>query len=180
MDVDDLPVGQAASKSGPDPYASEFPDESKAGGGASNKSLEERIVSKKWNDRASAYEELSEEIKKVKSAKDPLFSEHSEGFKKYLADNNPGALEKAVDCYIEFVKKASNNIIAEMQAVTIDLLISKSISHLKPSLQEKGMEAICCIIENTEDFEGVAEAVCTQIKSNNVKVSGFPLPVFSL
>lgn len=142
MDVDDLPVGQAASKPGPDPFASEYPDSSGGGGGASNKSLEERIVSKKWNDRASAYEELQEQIKKVKSAKDPLIYDHSEGFKKYLADNNPGALEKAVDCYIEFVKKASNTIISDMKATTIDLLISKSISHMKPSLQSKGMDAI--------------------------------------
>ena len=37
--------------------------------------------------------------------------------------------------------------------------------------EEKGMEAVCCIIENTEDFEGVAEAVCQSIKSTNVKVS---------
>ena len=62
-------------------------------------------------------------------------------------------------------------MISEIQASTIDLLISKSVAHLKPTLQEKGMEAICCIIENTEDFEGVSEAICISIKSSNVKVS---------
>jgi RNA-binding protein YhbY len=59
-----------------------------------------------------------------------------------------------------------------MKASAINLLISKSIAHLKPSLQEKGLEAICCIIENTEDFEGVSEAVCASVKSTNVKVIG--------
>ena len=78
----------------------------------------------------------------VTKGTDPLIYDHADGFKKYLADSNPGALEKAVDCYIEFVKKASKSIISDMQGTTIELLISKSISHLKPSLQEKGMEAI--------------------------------------
>jgi hypothetical protein len=170
MDVDDVPVGQTGSKPAGDPFGSEYPDKSTGGESSSNKSLEEKLVSKKWNERASAYEELSEQIKKVKKSNDPLFYDHTEGFKKYLADSNPGALEKAVECYVEFVKKASNSIISDMQATTIDLLITKSISHMKPTLQEKGMEAICCIIENTEDFEGVSEAVAKSVQSNNVKV----------
>lgn len=96
MEVDDLPVGGAPGGSGGNPFGSEFPDEAPPSSQPSNKSLGEKIVSKKWNERASAYEELSEQIKKVKSAKDPLLYDHSEGFKNYLKDNNPGALEKAV------------------------------------------------------------------------------------
>jgi hypothetical protein len=96
MDMDDLPVGGAPSKSGGNPFGSEFPDEQPPQESTSNKSLEEKIISKKWNERASAYEELSETLKTKKSS-DPIFDDHSDGFKKYLADNNPGALEKAVD-----------------------------------------------------------------------------------
>jgi hypothetical protein len=100
-----------------------------------------------------------------------LLYDHADAFKIYLKDSNPGALEKAVDWYIEFVKKANSSIIGDSKTETIDLLVSKSISHLKPTLQEKGMEAICCIIEKTEDFEGVSEGVWKPIKSTNVKVS---------
>jgi hypothetical protein len=173
MDVDDMPVGQGNSKAGNDMFGSEFPDQNTSSNGGSTKSLEERLVSKKWNERASAYEELAEQIKKVSKGKDALLYDHSEGFNGFLKDSNPGALEKAVDLYIEFIKKADNSIVNNMKSATIDLLISKSISHLKPSLQEKGMEAICCIIENTEDFEGVSEVICKQMKSTNVKVSNF-------
>lgn len=81
MEVDDLPVGGAPGGSGGNPFGSEFPDEAPPSSQPSNKSLEERLVSKKWNERASAYEELSEQIKRVKSAKDSLLHEHSEGFK---------------------------------------------------------------------------------------------------
>lgn len=171
MEVDELPVGGSNNNGGGDPFGSEFPDQSKSNDNAADKPLEERIVSKKWNERASAYEELSEILKKVTSSKDPVFYDHKEGFIKYLADNNPGALEKAVNCYIEYVKKAPDSVVRDIQEKSIDNLIAKSISHMKPTLQEKGKEAICCIIESTEDFEGVSEAVCKSIKSNNVKVS---------
>jgi len=59
--------------------------------------MEEKLASKKWNERASAYEELNEKLKQISKGKDPLLYDQAEGFKKYLKDNNPGALEKAVD-----------------------------------------------------------------------------------
>jgi hypothetical protein len=142
MDVDDVPVGAGSNKTGANQFGSEFPDEGPSQATSSNKTLEQKIVSKKWNERASAYEELSE-LLKTKKSKDPIFYDHSDGFKIYLSDANPGSLEKAVDCYIEFVKRAPNSIISDMKATAINLLISKSISHMKPSLQEKGLEAIC-------------------------------------
>lgn len=168
-----MPVGQGSTKATNSMFESEFPDQNTSSKDTSNKSLGDRIVSKKWNERAGAYEELTEQIKKVSKGKDPLLYDHSEGFNNYLKDNNPGALEKAVDLFIEFIKKADDSIINNIKSATIDLLINKCISHLKPSLQEKGMEAICCIIENTEDFEGVSEAVCNSVSSTNVKVSNF-------
>lgn len=169
MEVDDLPVGAGSGKSGGNPFGSEFPDEGPPPDAPSNKTLEERIISKKWNERASAYEELAD-LLKTKDSKDPIFYDHCDGFKKYLADNNPGALEKAVSWYIEYVNKAPTTIISDMQATAINLIISKSVAHLKPTLQEKGLEAIWWIIENNEDFEGVSEAVCKPIKGTNVKV----------
>ena len=89
---------------------------------------------------------------------------------KYLSDNNPGALEKAVDLCIEYVKKASKSIIKDLQQTLVDMLITKSISHMKPSLQEKGMETIWCLIEKTEDYEGIADSVCKTFSNTNVKV----------
>lgn len=171
MELDDLPVGSKPGKAGGDPFGSEFPDQDDSTPSSSNKSLSDRLVSKKWNERAGAYEELCETIKQVKNSKDPLFGDHAESFKKYLSDSNPGALEKAVDLFIQYVDKASDGIIKEIQPIAIDLLITKSVSHMKPSLQEKGMEAICAIIENTDGFEEVAECVSKTFSSSNVKVS---------
>ena len=52
----------------------------------------------------------------------------------------------------------------------IDLLITKSISHMKPSLQEKGQEAVWCIVEKTEEYEAIADCVCKTFSNSNVKV----------
>jgi hypothetical protein len=98
MELDEQPIGQATNKTGNDPFGSEFPDQptggSSSGGGGP---LGTRIVSKKWNERAGAYEELSQLIKNITKSKDPLLYDHADAFKIYLKDSNPGALEKAVD-----------------------------------------------------------------------------------
>lgn len=104
MDLDDLPVGGGKPNAfGANPFG-EFPDQEMPNNNSGNMSLNDKLVSKKWNERASAYEELSEAIKYISDSKDPLFYDHSESFKKYLSDSNPGALEKAVDLCIEYVK----------------------------------------------------------------------------
>lgn len=105
MDIDDLPVGGGKQSAfNENPFGAEFPNQAAQSNNSSNLSLNDKLVSKKWNERAEAYEELSEAIKYISDSKDPLFYDHSDGFKKYLSDSNPGALEKAVDLCIEYVK----------------------------------------------------------------------------
>ena len=97
MDVDELPVGKSLRGGDNNPFGSEFPNEQPSNNESANKTMEEKLASKKWNERASAYEELNEKLKQISKGKDPLLYDQAEGFKKYLKDNNPGALEKAVD-----------------------------------------------------------------------------------
>ena len=68
------------------------------------------------------------------------------------------------------LNKANKTIIKELQPTLVDMIITKSISHMKPTLQEKGMEAVWWIIEKTVDYEGVAEEVCKTFSNTNVKV----------
>lgn len=81
MEVDDLPVGQASSGVN-NPFGSEFPDEQPPASSApSNLTMEDKLVSKKWNERASGYEELGEKLKQLSSGTDSLIHEQAEGFK---------------------------------------------------------------------------------------------------
>ena len=61
--------------------------------------LEVRILSKNWSVRASAYEELTKLSQdSPKKSKADFFMNHIGGWKNYLKDSNPGALEKALTC----------------------------------------------------------------------------------
>ena len=68
--------------------------------------LEKRIVSKNWSVRAGAFDEL---LKKCTDAtvnsKEAFFDEFAGMFKTFLKDNNPGALEKALDTLDMFLQK---------------------------------------------------------------------------
>lgn len=81
MEVDDLPVGQSSGPGASNPFGSEFPDEQPPESKPSNLSMEDKLVSKKWNERASGYEELGERLKQISSGKDSLINEQAEGFK---------------------------------------------------------------------------------------------------
>lgn len=68
------------------------------------------------------------------------------------------------------LNKANKSIIKDMVPTLIDMLITKSISHMKPTLQSKGQEAVCCIVEKTEEYEAISECVCKSFSNSNVKV----------
>ena len=71
-----------------------------------------RIVSKNWQTRANAFDELKGlcAASKAKS-KDTLFNEHGDKWKVYLKDNNPGALEKALDALIAWLDKIHKDLL---------------------------------------------------------------------
>ena len=68
--------------------------------------LDKRIVSKNWAVRAGAFDELLKKCNEATvNSKEPFFAEFAGMFKTFLGDNNPGALEKAIDCLIAFLAK---------------------------------------------------------------------------
>ena len=74
--------------------------------------LEERVVSKSWSVRATAFEELTQAFKTTDSPNDQLFKDHSGSWKKYLSDTNPGALEKCLEALEAFIDRADPRIVA--------------------------------------------------------------------
>jgi hypothetical protein len=107
--IDDLPVGGGSNK-GPSASIDEF------GSAAENKvdnsgPLEQRIVSKNWLVRANAFEELCQMFKTADSSSDMVFRDHASTWKKYLADNNPGSLEKCLDALNVFVDRGDPKVV---------------------------------------------------------------------
>lgn len=112
--------------------------------------LEERLVAKNWSVRAKAFEELTELFKGATSPQDGLFSENGPSWKKYLADINPGSLEKCLEALMAFIDKADPGIVAACQNDIIKVLIEKCNNHAKPVIKEKGFEASMFLFEVSE------------------------------
>lgn len=165
MNIDDVPIGGNKKQD-----FSEFPEEEQATPQATDDGpLEDRILSKKWNVRAAAYEELTTQIQNTHDDSDPIFSIHAPGFKKYLADSNPGALEKALNLLSEFLRKASVYVITEMQTETLKLLITKCGSHMKPVIKQQACECAALFPWSTNNFENLSEPFVECMKSSNIK-----------
>lgn len=98
--VDELPVGKGA---GDNPFGAENeqpPTAAPAGNADDDKPLPDRLVSKAWAVRKTAFEELNVIINKFdKGSANEVMNEHASKWPKYLVEPNPGALEKVLDCF---------------------------------------------------------------------------------
>lgn len=119
MQLDDQPVGGGSNNGGSSnpnldeqPGASSGPGASSSSGGDMNAPLEQKLVSKNWQARAKGFEELTEMFKQAKSPQDDSFRDHCGNWKKYLADANPGSLEKCLDALNAFIDKADPRIVS--------------------------------------------------------------------
>lgn len=76
------------------------------------KSLEERLLSKKFATWGLAYEELAAKFKD--SQPDPeLISTTAGEMKKYLIDSHHQSLEKALELYVSYLKVADKSVVVE-------------------------------------------------------------------
>lgn len=98
------------------------------------------------------------------------FRDHSSNWKKYLADNNPGALEKALDALEAFIGRADPKLVLSSQNDIIKVLIEKCIGHAKASIKTKSTECFNLLFEVTESFDDSLETLSEMLSSKNAKV----------
>jgi hypothetical protein len=117
--IDDLPVGGGGGSSknndaaGGPGFGDEDSGPKQIATADHSAPIEQRLVSKNWQVRAKAYEDLSDMFKSTKNPQDDVFRDHSGSWKKYLNDNNPGSLEKCIDSMQVFIDKADPKIIQQ-------------------------------------------------------------------
>ena len=92
-------------------------------------------------------------------------------FKTFLKDNNPGALEKALDCLAMFLQKVRQQIIVEHANEILSMLIEKCLAHAKPVIKEKAKTCINLIFTVTENFTDCGDVLTSLASHKNVKVS---------
>ena len=121
--MDELPVGGGGK--GP----SEFPSEQPAAQANpdADKPLEDRLVSKAWAIRKDAFEELKNKFKNLSENTKGEMNEHASNWGKYLLEANPGALEKVLECFLEFIIKTDPSILSGMQVSIIKPMVEKCL-----------------------------------------------------
>jgi len=62
--------------------------------------------------RANAFEEMTNAFRNTNSEKAQEFRDHASSWKKYLADANPGSLEKCLDALEMFIGRAEPGLVS--------------------------------------------------------------------
>lgn len=75
--------------------------------------MDQRLASKNWLIRANAFEELGSQFKSADSKASKEFKDHAFLWKKYLADANPGSLEKCLDALEIFIDRADPKLVGQ-------------------------------------------------------------------
>ena len=175
--MDDQPVGGGTQKANapPDEYGTSTSAQADNSG-----PLEQRISCKNWSVRAQAFEELLSLFKGALSPKDQVFPEHAPMWKKYLADINPGSLEKCLDALQWFIDMGDPKVVGSCQYDIVKALIEKCIGHAKPTIKQKGLECFNTLFEVTESFDESVETITECLNSKTIKVSSIFVTIRSV
>lgn len=87
-----------------------------------------------------------------------------------MKDSNPGALEKALDCFLIFLDKIHPSILVPNQNDIINMLTEKCFGHAKPVIKKKAEDCLLLIFEVGENFDESIETLNALIKHKNIKV----------
>mmetsp|Transcript_27959 Transcript_27959/g.24628 ORF Transcript_27959/g.24628 Transcript_27959/m.24628 type:complete len:147 (-) Transcript_27959:2448-2888(-) len=130
--------------------------------------LEERLKSKNFKVKMTAYSDLAQKYKDAESENDPIFGQYASQLHKYINENNPAAQENAILAlknYLERVTELSIDV-----KNTLKTLVDKAIGPGKPNIKLVSMEVLLLIFEKG-DKEVVFGAITDQIANKNQKTS---------
>ena len=138
------------------------------------KPLEERLVSKAWSVRKDAFEELRVKIADfpVDCANETIQMHADKWAAPYLNEVNPGALEKILDCFQEYLKKASSSTVTSMMVPVTKPMVEKCLGHAKVTIKAKAAECMLLLFVASENFgEEIIDELLKHCKSAKPKVS---------
>ncbi|KAJ1020613.1 hypothetical protein NDA16_004006 [Ustilago loliicola] len=118
-------------------------------------SIEERLSSKLWKARVSAYEDLSKAFPKTSSENDPIFRQytrHPDILKAIVVDTNAVAQEKGVDAVRAFVEFGGQPA-GKTREVVVPALVDKCLGSTRAGTKKNALELISFYAE-MEDVVG--------------------------
>ena len=103
-------------------------------------------------------------------------NEHASKWAKYLAEPNPGAMEKVLDCFNTYIDKCHASILTGFQNSIYPPVMDKCLGAAKPTLKTKAMECMLLFFEVSENFgDETMDAFQALVKSNKPKVSSLTI-----
>jgi len=143
VNIEEMAVGGGSSNPMPDEYPPGFtPPENDEN--AVSLPLEKRLVSKKWQDRKSAYDEL---VAAADLAPDDVRAAHSESLHKMVADANPFAQERALELLVKLAGAIEKPEEAKALAANVmPVLCEKALSG-RPNVKSRASEAALLLVE---------------------------------
>ena len=118
-------------------------------------SIEDRLSSKLWKARVSAYEDLSKAFPKTSSEKDPIFRQYTRNpdlLKSIVVDTNAVAQEKGVDAVRAFVEFGGEPA-GKTREFVVPSLVEKCLGSTRAGTKKNALELISLYAE-MEDVVG--------------------------
>ncbi|SNX84562.1 related to STU2 - Microtubule-associated protein (MAP) of the XMAP215/Dis1 family [Melanopsichium pennsylvanicum] len=137
-------------------------------------SIEERLASKLWKARVSAYEDLSKAFPKTSSENDPIFRQYTrnpEILKSIVVDTNAVAQEKGVDAvraYVEFGGLSAG----KTREFVVPSLVEKCLGSTRAGTKKNALQLISFYaqIEDIVGCEGLLSDLLDGLKAKQPKV----------
>ncbi|GAC71621.1 cdk activating kinase [Moesziomyces antarcticus T-34] len=121
----------------------------------SKMSIEERLASKLWKARVSAYEDLTKAFPKTSSENDPIFRQYTRNpdiLKSIVVDTNAVAQEKGVDAVRAFVEFGGQPA-GKTREVVVPALVEKCLGSARAGTKKNALDLVSFYAE-MEDLVG--------------------------
>ncbi|SPO37750.1 related to STU2 - Microtubule-associated protein (MAP) of the XMAP215/Dis1 family [Pseudozyma flocculosa] len=137
-------------------------------------SVEDRLASKAWKARVSAYEELVKSFARTSSDADPIFRTYArnpELIRAMVVDSNAVAQEKGVDAARAFVE-FGGNAAGRTREVVVPSLVEKCLGSTRAGTKKNALELVMLYAENEDVMgcEGLTSDLLAGLKAKQPKV----------
>lgn len=125
--------------------------------------LEKRLLSKRWQERKSGYDEL---IAEAETAPDAVRAAHEDALSKMVADSNPFAQERALELLVVLARAISRPDDASRLAGSVMCTLCEKALPGRPNVKGRASEAALLLVEAGAALS--VQAACVSMGSHKV------------
>ncbi|KAG8469019.1 hypothetical protein KFE25_007537 [Diacronema lutheri] len=163
VNFEDMPVGAKASQDMLDEYPPGFTPPEEGFNQVADLPLEKRLVSKRWQERKSAYDELAAE---AGTSPETVRAAHEAGLAKMVADANPFAQERALELVVVLARGVVSADDASRLAGSVMSSLCEKAMPSRPNVKSRAIEAALLLVQAGAGLS--VQAACVGMGSHKV------------